>query len=247
MRRVQLTSGQDELGRSGNKSLGAHWLRGFLLTSGQSRVQCQCRLGSCATNTSNSAECRKDAQIALLMARVTVTWQMSKCNWRHFTVKWSSNFKCGFDNFRQGGTYSCAVHFNQKRKPWSRILCTDLWSAATKQFRAGEKHPQKINRENILCAFSDMSEVFGSFWTHIGLKRLGRMDDTDEVILILYIRSNIDDTFNLFTWNVRISCYQYCLLLTSWSLFLSSFLVSYMNEWNDVCRQNNMLHLKCEW
>ena len=68
------SSGQDELGRSGNKSLGAHWLRGFLLTSGQSRVQCQCRLGSCATNTSNSAECRKDAQIAaLLMARVTVT------------------------------------------------------------------------------------------------------------------------------------------------------------------------------
>ena len=93
-------SGQDELGRSGNKSLGAHWLRGFLLTSGQSRVQCQCRLGSCATNTSNSAECRKDAQMAL-MARVTVTWQMSECNWRHFMVKWSSNYVCGFDIFRQ--------------------------------------------------------------------------------------------------------------------------------------------------
>ena len=68
------SSGRDELeggaGTSGTALTGSE--ASFLRQAGVSRVQCQCRLGSCATNTDNSAECRKDAQMAL-MARVTVT------------------------------------------------------------------------------------------------------------------------------------------------------------------------------
>ena len=181
------SSGRDELeggaGTSGTALTGSE--ASFLRQAGVSRVQCQCRLGSCATNTDNSEECRKDAQMAL-MARVTVTWQMSKCNWCHFMVKWSSNFVCGFDIFRPLPSVSGAVLcISTRGESPDQGLSVQIHYQSSSKTISGRGDKYRGNDDSKECIFRNVIVVLKDS-SHLLLRRLKRMDDTDEVILIVH-------------------------------------------------------------